>query len=308
VPARCSFSFYKVVTQTSSSFLLKCLLVLFVVCGQASAANVYLILSSDTASNRRAATLIEQKAIQADNSVHIHTELLDTFNPNHIKSDDLLVTIGNKAISEITQFELNNPTLFSFSKQASLPKGNGNWSAVVTEQPLSRLVSSIKPLLLEKYKKQLLLVASTDNDSVKNQVAQLAEPQLKLITIPPNEKPAKLIDEALFKAGALIAISDNYIWNTENARWMLYQAYRNNVAVIGYSKKFLKAGAMLAVYSTLDQIAVTTASQINHWYQHKNLTKNKVIFSNYNIEYNKKIARTLKVTVPDNEFDVENQP
>jgi hypothetical protein len=292
----------KVLIEISSTFL-----ILFVFCGQAFAADVYLVLSSDSETNRHAAALIEQKVKLADKSTHIYTKLIDTFNPAHINSDDLLVTIGNQAIGEITQLDISNPIIFSFSKRVFLPKNEGNWSAVVTEQPISRLIKSIKPLLSEKYKKQLLLVASTKNDFVQNQLELSAEPQLKLITVPPNDNPAKLIDKALFHAGALIALNDKYIWNTENARWLLYQAYRNNVAVVGYSKKFLKAGAVLAVYSTLDQIATTTASQITDWHQHNKLTNNKVIFSSYNIEYNKKIARILRIAVPEDEFDLENQ-
>ena len=272
----------------------------------AIADNVYFVTSSNSDSNQNAARLITEYLVKLDPKVHIQTSSLSEFKKEKINNDDLIITIGSAAAKAINASNLANPVLFSFTTQSSLPKTAGNWAGLITEQPLSRLIQTTPPLVENSFKKQLLLPVSPSNKSIINSAERFEKNGLKLIEIPDNEKPAKKVDSQLFKSGALIAVKDKHIWSGENARWMLYQAYRNNVPVIGYSKKFLKAGALVAVYSTLEQIAANTAKQIADWNRHKELKRRGVIFSNYNIEYNKKIARTLKINVPDNQFNVES--
>jgi putative ABC transport system substrate-binding protein len=272
----------------------------------AVASDVYFVTSSNSDSNQNAARLISERLVESDPNIHFQIRSLTNFKSQELNADDLIVTIGSAAAESIQSANLANPVLFSFTTQSSLPQTAGNWAALITEQPLSRLIQTTPPLIENSFKKQILVPVSPSNKTIINSAEQLEANGLKLIQIPDTEKPAKKVDSQLFKSGALIAVKDKHIWSGENARWMLYQAYRNNVPVIGYSKKFLKAGALVAIYSTLDQIAENTAQQISDWSQNQQLQQKGVIFSKYNIEYNKKIARTLKISVPENKFNVES--
>ncbi len=269
--------------------------------------NVYLIVSADTDTNQRAANLIGQQIKDVSPSVHFHISSIESFNPTTINADDLLVTIGNTAAIKIINLKLKNPQIFSFNTQDILPSPSVMWSSIVLEQPLERLISVTPSLLTHSYKKQILLPVSTANTAMLNAATKVTQPDLVVLPVPNDEKPAKQVASHLFKAGALIAVKDNHIWRGDNARWMLYQAYRNNVPVVGYSKKFLKAGALVAVYSTLEQITSKVSTEIIYWDKHHKLNKTGTIYSNYNIEYNNKIARSLKISTPNNQYDVESE-
>jgi ABC-type uncharacterized transport system substrate-binding protein len=274
----------------------------------AFANSVFIIPSNNNSLNQQATELLIKKTRRLNSSINIEVISVNALQEKKLSQDDLLVTIGNDSANAIEGLTLDSPIIYSFSSLSALPKSESNWLATVIEQPLKRLLTIAPQLIKHDYKKQILLPFSQENiTQIKNSINDTKSSSLKLIEVLEHEKPAKKIDPFLFKSGAIIAINDKNIWSGENARWMLIQAYKNNVPVIGFSQKFLKAGALVVVYSSLEQIADTTAESINNWYSHKKLLQKNILYSDYNVEYNRKIARTLKINVPDNMMNVESE-
>jgi len=278
------------------------------VTNSAFANSVFIVQSNSNTLNQQATELLIKKTRRLNSSINIELISVNALPEQQLSQDDLLVTIGNDSADAIKGLTLDSPIIYSFSSISALPKSEGNWLATVIEQPLQRLITVAPQLIKHDYKKQILLPFSKENiTQIKNSINDTNSPSLKLVEVLEHEKPAKKIDPFLFKSGAIIAINDKSIWSGENARWMLIQAYKNNVPVIGFSQKFLKAGALVVVYSSLEQIADTTAESISNWYTDKKLPKKNILYSDYNIEYNRKIARTLKINVPDNMMNVESE-
>jgi ABC-type uncharacterized transport system substrate-binding protein len=278
------------------------------VTNSAFANSVFIVQSNSNTLNQQATELLIKKTRRLNSNINIELISVNALQEQQLSQDDLLVTIGNDSADAIEGLALDSPIIYSFSSISALPKSEGNWLATVIEQPLQRLLTVAPQLIKHDYKKQILLPFSQENiTQIKNSINDTNSPSLKLVEVLEHEKPAKKIDPFLFKSGAIIAINDKSIWSGENARWMLIQAYKNNVPVIGFSQKFLKAGALVVVYSSLEQIADTTAESISNWYTHKKLPKKNIVYSDYNIEYNRKIARTLKINVPDNMMNVESE-
>jgi ABC-type uncharacterized transport system substrate-binding protein len=278
------------------------------VTNSAFANSVFIVQSNSNTLNQQATELLIKKTRRLNSNINIELISVNALQEQQLSQDDLLVTIGNDSADAIEGLALDSPIIYSFSSISALPKSEGNWLATVIEQPLQRLLTVAPRLIKHDYKKQILLPFSQENiTQIKNSINDTNSPSLKLVEVLEHEKPAKKIDPFLFKSGAIIAINDKSIWSGENARWMLIQAYKNNVPVIGFSQKFLKAGALVVVYSSLEQIADTTAESISNWYTHKKLPKKNIVYSDYNIEYNRKIARTLKINVPDNMMNVESE-
>jgi len=118
--------------------------------------------------------------------------------------------------------------------------------------------------------------------------------QLKVIIIPKGRLAAKILEPDLFDAAALIAIQDNAIWTGKNAKWLLQQAFNYKVPVVGYSKSFLKAGALASVYSSLDDVADSTAEAINAWLNDKTPKDFAIIYPEASVQINPSIARVYK--------------
>jgi ABC-type uncharacterized transport system substrate-binding protein len=292
----------------SASMLLFVSAFFLLITNSAWANSVFIVHSNDNTLNQQATDLIVQKTRSLNSKINIELISVDALKNKQLNQDDLLVSVGNDTANTLQGRVLDSPIIYSFSSQSALPKTEGNWLATVIEQPLERLLAIAPQLIKHDYKKQILLPFSSENITpIKHLINDTLSTSLKLVEVLAHEKPAKKIDPFLFKSGALIAINDKNIWSGENARWILIQAYKNNVPVIGFSQKFLKAGALVVVYSSLEQIADTTAESINNWYTNNQLPPKNILYSNYNIEYNRKIARTLKINVPDNMMNVESE-
>jgi ABC-type uncharacterized transport system substrate-binding protein len=278
----------------------------FIFCSSTIASTVHIITSEESDVYHQAASALQTRIREALPSLKLIVHSIDEFDDNSLMQDDLIVSIGNQGIVSLHQLNNKYPIIYSFSDQQALPKQDGNWAATVTSQPIARMANVIAPLLSEQYKKQIIISYTDNNSRVENEADKLKNnPNIIPIMIRHGDKPAKDIEDKLFNAGALIAVNDDYIWQGENARWMLYQAYRYRVPVVGYSKKFLKAGALVSVYSTLEQITEKTLQTIKMWTQTGQLERKGMIYSNFNIEFNKNIARALNMDVPHDQFDIK---
>lgn len=267
---------------------------------------VHLILSSQNGIFSTVHEKISQRVAQLNAQLHIGAHLLDQPWQQGIAPSDLLVAVGAKAAKALIHQKLPNPILFVFVESPLLadilPHENApSWAAVVVDQPLERLVSVAQLLReSESYRKKMLLVVSDDNDVMLEQVERLTQSQrqnLEVILIEAGEVAAKVIEPALFNAAAVIAVKDKQVWSGNNARWMLRQAYAFQVPVIGYSKAFLKAGALISAYSTLDQLVDRSAKMITQWESAGGFTDPGIHYADYQVEVNKSIARALRVDV-----------
>jgi len=59
--------------------------------------------------------------------------------------------------------------------------------------------------------------------------------------------------------GVLLATPDTTVFNTQTIPSILLSAYRRGVPVIGFSPAYINAGAMVALYSTPEQLAAQSA-------------------------------------------------
>jgi ABC-type uncharacterized transport system substrate-binding protein len=272
------------------------------------AATVHIVSSGQGESYESALKAIQQSIKASTPQLSTKTTSLSLFSLSEVASDDLIITLGDEAMHTLSRLSNTPPIIYSFADLSTLPDGSGNWAATVTAQPLSTMLTVITPLVSKLYKNELLVAYSNTNKRIATEVTlaeQLNNGLIAPVTIDEGEKPAKYIEDKLFKAGALIAVNDKHVWQGENARWMLYQAYRYKVPVVGYSKKFLKAGALVSVYSTLDQIALKTAQLVQQWEQSGQLVQKGIIYADYNIEFNRNIARALNMDVPADTFNLE---
>lgn len=270
---------------------------------QADSGSVHIVLSDNSKLYQQAAEDIHADLLSrgVKNSVVISTA--ESLENTTIQPSDLIVALGQKAVATSHYSFTQNTRLYSFLDKTQLPSPPQNqWTAIVIDQPLQRLFDVAETIISGRYRDKVVVAVSDDNRVLREEIAALKNQsgiELEVVVVDENTEPAKIIDKALFNAGALLAIRDNRIWSGENAKWMLYQSYKFNVPVVGYSKRFLKAGALVSVYATLAQTVHKTSQLIMHWSQQGTLSEQGIVYPNYDIEFNKNIARALKITIPD---------
>ncbi|MGI1677854.1 MAG: hypothetical protein K6L75_03925 [Cellvibrionaceae bacterium] len=297
---------------------MKYLLILFFLfnCGlshaQAQPNSVYIVLSSDQEIYQQASTLIQNNlallADSSDKNIYLIDDfLVDAASTRNINPNDLIVTVGDKSAKKIHSLGLKNPVIYAFSEKNIIYgmtqlKTVKPWAALVINQPLQRLVSIADHLVSDSYKNKIIIAVSEKNAFALKEIEALHPLNngvLKVIKVPESKLASKLAKDDFFNAGALVALHDNEVWSGKSANLLLYQAFNYKVPVIGYSKKFLTAGALLSVFSPIENIANHTATHINHWSITGTLKETGIIYSSASIDVNPNIARVLHLPISD---------
>lgn len=284
--------------------LLAVISLLLCVLSQAYAGSVHLILSEETASYQQAAEDIQAQLQNQGFNETLSISSVKAPASHPPEADDLIINVG-QAASELSSRKFpDNTQIFSYIDKSAIPeRPPDNSAAVLIDQPVQRMLDMASNIVEGRYKNKIIIAVSEDNQHIRREISNLKlndKIELEVLVIDNDREPAKIIDKALFNAGALIAVRDKHIWSGETAKWMLYQSYKYNVPVIGYSKSFLKAGALVSVYASLTEVAATTAELVTDWQNnHGQLTQEGPLYPRYTTEINKNIARALKITIPD---------
>lgn len=139
---------------------------------------------------------------------------------------------------------------------------DGKVSAVFPDQPLKRQVAFVR-LLMPSKKKMGVLVGQHSFQYVKP-LGRLASAQgltLKVGDARENRIP-DAIKDMLSDSDFVLALHDSSLLTPSHAKWLLYMAYQRRIPVIGYSKTYVKAGALAALYTSNDQIARQVSSML----------------------------------------------
>lgn len=264
---------------------------------------MYILLSDNSKLYQQAAEAITTELTSNKSETKVIVTRVSSIDKHSINHNDLIVALGQNAVIKTHYAYTNNPQIYSFIDRTQVPVSPIQQSvSVVIDQPIQRLFDMASTIVSGRYRDKIIVAVSEDNTTLIDEINQISNPadiELEIITVDPAEEPAKVIDESLFNAGALLAIRDPWVWSGENAKWMLYQSYKYNVPVIGYSKRFLKAGAIASVYTTLAETADKTAEIILDWEKNSQLTQKGILYPPFEVEFNKNIARALKITIPE---------
>lgn len=107
------------------------------------------------------------------------------------------------------------------------------------------------------------------------------------------------IKHALHHSDVLLALPDSNIYNSRTVKNILMTSYRYRKPVIAFSKNFVSAGALAAIYSDTESIAMSASMLVErHFYSAK-----PVAAINYpekfDISINRQVFRALDIPIPD---------
>lgn len=204
------------------------------------------------------AQLEPESARLALKSVVLSEAARDGFSP---APDALIVTIGLKAAQFVAKLE--SPTLAVLIAQqsyenlvAATPAAHRRTlSAIYLDQPPARHVSLIRSSLPGVRSVGALVgPAQTAMQSDWSSAAKAAGLAFVPLTVPGGNDLYATLQAGLPNVDALMLLPDPAIVNRNTVQNLMLTTYRQRVPVIGYSQALVEAGALLAVYSTPQQI------------------------------------------------------
>jgi putative ABC transport system substrate-binding protein len=220
-----------------------------------------------------------------------------------LSSASVIVTVGSKAADIVTEFEASAPTLHSLITSRShkqLHRASAcPHNVLYLEQPVERLIGLVTITLPTFKKLGILLTHNTGN--LKSRIEQTAtKHSLDVISLELKDKGQlnSLLKDIFSRSEALLTLPDPLIINSLTARTVLEGAYLHRIPIISYSKSMVKAGALLAVYSTPKQLGAESAEIAMKMLTQGCTRKSSATYSiNYSIAVNYQVARALGLDI-----------
>jgi len=179
-----------------------------------------------------------------------------------------LVPVGTRAARAVAGYSFTVPTYFTLIPAATYdaitrrfqPNLAEVHSAVFIDQPVQRSLRLIDLALPGRRRVGVLLGPSSD--ALRGELLAAAAElglELRLVSVAREEQVYAQTAALSEQVDVLLAIPDPLIYNPQTIRNLLTTTYRHRIPVIGYSRAFVTAGALAAVYSDPAQIGRQTA-------------------------------------------------
>ena len=240
-------------------------------CGQLNAAappkSVHVIISADSLVYQKfTAGLLKQLGPSYSIKKHILSASSQTLPASN--STDIYIAIGTRATEQLFKLKPKQPILSIFVTAGVWQKLATEYfgspllatqqgaQAIVINQPIQRYTALCQ--LLVPQLRAISTAVGPSNWPQLNHYAQTKSnhsPPVHFARLTPDTNPLELIEEAMSNSDIFLALPDQSIYTRSTAKWALYLAYRQRKAVVGFSEKYLNAGAVASLYSTAEDIA-----------------------------------------------------
>jgi len=218
---------------------------------------------------------------------------------------DLVVSIGVKAAKQIADSGLSIPKLYTLIPKSSavalkLEKRSNTVSAIYLDQPLARQLNLIKLIGTAKLVLGVLFGPSTTAFRPKlEMIANSLNIATRTETVKSGAEVGPALRRLLDSSDILLALPDPIVYNQNTIFNIFLSSYHNQIPIVGFSASYVKAGAMLAVYSTPSDIGKHIAETIQQFViADNNHLANREFPRYFSIEVNNSVARSLDINLP----------
>ena len=223
---------------------------------------------------------------------------------NEIDRNALLVCLGSEVTLAIHQAQIENPVLSLLipkqSYQALLDNKTGQspWSAVFINQPISRQLLLIKYLLGQnKTIGTLLGPYSGQSKPVLINTAKLFGQTLSVQEIDTPDQLIPSLKMLTQDSDVLLALPDPVVFNKNTIRGILLLSYRDNIPLIGFSRSYVRAGAVASLFSEYGQISDQAYNIVNSYLKNGKFSREVYYPDDFSVAINRKVARTLNINL-----------
>lgn len=217
---------------------------------------------------------------------------------------DLLIPVGQVALEKIVTQDTNTPILASLVSiqgfNEALMRNNSqiksaNIGAVYLDQPLRRYLEFTR-LALPNHKRLGFLVSKEYWKTLSVFEPTIKDFTYNLVIHEENTNLISSLNQVMENADVIVALPDANIFNRRNTHNILLSTYRKLIPLIGFSKSYIKAGALTGIYSTPELIGIQTGELINELANSNPIgTIPRQHASYFQISVNNKVSRSLDV-------------
>lgn len=214
----------------------------------------------------------------------------------------MIVTVGSKAAQAVAQLGLTRPvlhTLLPGSAYERLPRPREGvpTSAIFLDQPPERQIALLRLALPEW--QRVALISGAGSEGLARRLSEAAaarQLQVQATSISSDGELYAALQSVLAEPAVLVAIPDTQVFNSYTVQNVLLTAYRNRSPVLGFSAAYIRAGALLGLYSTPSQIGTQAAGVVARVLQGERLPA-PASPARFEVGINPSVARSLGITL-----------
>jgi len=227
----------------------------------------------------------------------------DTLNKSAI---DTLVNLDSDSINTLISLNHPTPTIHAMTTLANarhyapcLPLCINSLEQhrfFVLDQPLIRNLDLIQ--LISPSFKDIAVIVTHYSAPHLNDVASLSKKRQQTVSkyLTDSTSLRFEIDGISKQSDIILAVADTDIYNVSSLSQILLTSYRHKTPVIGFSKGFIKAGAIAGTVSNLRQLVQQLSENLLSTAEYQ---KGKVIYPKYfDVISNRNVAKSLNLHFP----------
>ncbi|MEY4645169.1 MAG: hypothetical protein RLZZ596_2000 [Pseudomonadota bacterium] len=228
----------------------------------------------------------------------------------------LIVAVGSEAAAVMARQSLELPLLctllprqaFQRIAQASGRAVSDLFSAVLVDPRPAHFMELIQ-LALPRVKRVGVLW-SPETKLITEQLKKAAQARnldLVAVAVAEGQPLFRSLRDVLEESGLLLAMPDPNIYSSNTIQNLLLTAFRANVPVMGYSESFVRAGALLGLYSTPRQLGQQTAQRVLQALRDAGRLAPPQAASGLTVGVNQHVARLFRLDLDEQRLNVELQ-
>lgn len=180
------------------------------------------------------------------------------------------LTLGVEALREVLKANVREPVVSALIPKSALDAAASEFgrrsalSALYLDQPLSRQLALMRLALPDAKRIGLVLGPESMVQQAATVAALKAHGMEAVVGI--ANSPGTLfsgLKPALEDTDALFALPDSLVFNNATVPSILMTTYRARIPLVAFSPAYVRAGALLCVYSTPAQIGAQAASMLH---------------------------------------------
>lgn len=232
-----------------------------------------------------------------------------------LETADLIVTVGAGATQRVVSKEPSQPVIAALitdsafsaiaqqyygSREQALAAG---LSVICLDQPVKRSIQLSK-LLIPSASNIGLMLGPASLPKLEEFERHVTEAGLEpiLVSVNARDNPIKALEPIIKRSDVFIPVPDSRLINIATAKWILQLSYRYKVPVVAYSKAYLNAGALAAVFTSPENVAQQVSELIA---QHGDETSGSGAAhmpAYFSVEFNTNVAEHLDIRLKDKQF------
>ena len=272
--------------------------------GRGQAAAVWVVAPENGAAYRE---VIDALRTETDKSaavqwVVITPESLRTSNPGTASVPKLVVAVGHSAFASVVAYYKGQPnappivaTLLpsrAFERELHLSGSGLKATAVLLDQPAARQAALIRAAF-PRAKQVGLLIGADSHGQIGVMSAALSAAGLAVnVGDVRTQGLLPALQGVLDSSDVLLGIADPSVYSGETITSILTAGYRRRVPLVAFSPAYVKAGALLGLYTSPTQVGLAAAAIVHAGLRGAPLPPPRSP-SDFSIEVNTTVARSM---------------